>query len=150
MFVGSEHIRRVVEEVAQGTVTQAPDPVIRIDEVVAEIEAQQSASQLYTAFKLQRRRTREAMAGGLFHASPETLARFDGEESRLLALAEYFASRKSNAVLTFDTWSNPLSASSLAGHTDPANALPFPQSGTVILPQASAADSPPPTTERST
>ena len=117
---------------------------------LAEIEAQQSASELYTAFQLQRRRTREAMAGGLFHASPETLARFDGEESRLLALAEYFASRKSNAVLTFDTWSNPLSASTLAGHTDPANALPFPQPGTVILPQASAADSPPPTTERST
>ena len=117
---------------------------------LAEIEAQKSARELYAAFSLQRQRTREIMTGGLFHASPETLARFDGEESRLLALAEYFASRKANAVLTFDTWSNQVSASTPASQADPANVLPFPKPGTIIMMPASAADSSPHTTEPST
>ena len=90
------------------------------------------------------------MTGGLFHAAPETLARFDGEESRLVALAEYFASRKANAVLTFDTWSNQLSTSTPASQADPANVLPFPKPGTGIMMSASAADPSPHTTEPST
>ena len=117
---------------------------------LAEREAEQSASELYEAFRLQRQRTREAMAGGLFHASTETLARFDSEESRLLALAEFLASRKANTVLTFDAWSNPLRANPPASRPDPANVLPFLRPGAVIMPPAAAADSPPQGTEGST
>ena len=116
---------------------------------LAEIEAQKSNRELYEAFSIQRQRTRDAMAGGLFHAAPETLARFDGEESRLLALAEYFASRKSNAVLTFDTWSQQFSDSTFACQIDPANVLTFPKAVAVITPPA-AENSPAQTTEGST
>jgi hypothetical protein len=140
------HARQKAKAALQSTLWPRYMAYLRL----AEIEVQKSARELYEAFGLQRQRTREIMTGGLFHASPETLARFDGEESRLLSLAEYFASRKANAVLTFYTWSNQVSTSTPASQADPANVLPFPNPGAIITPQASTAKSSPPTTERST
>ena len=140
------HARQKAQAARQATLWPRYMAYLRL----AEIEAQQSARELYTAFSLQRQRTREAMTGGLFHASPETLARFDGEESRWLALAEYCASRKANAVLTFDAWSSPLSASTSASQSELASVLPFPKPGAGIMPPAAAADSPPPGAEGST
>ena len=139
------HARQKAQAARQATLWPRYMAYLRL----AEIEAQKSASELYAAFSVQRQRTREIMTGGLFHASPETLARFDGEESRLLALAEYCASRKSNAVLTFDTWSQQLGTGTLACHIDPANVLTFPKAVAVITPPASE-DSPPQATEGST
>jgi len=45
---------------------------------------------LYATFTEQRQLTRRAMNGGLFLASANTLARFDSEESRLQAFADFF------------------------------------------------------------
>ncbi len=70
----------------------------------AENEAQQTAPGLYASFLEQRRRTRQAMTGGLFNASAETLAKFDGEESRLLAFAECFQNHAQHPVLDFARW----------------------------------------------
>ena len=76
----------------------------------AEIEAQRAAPDLYAAFLAQRERTRQTMTGGLFHASAETLARFDSNESRHLALAEFCRSQQTSLVLDFDSWCNQRSS----------------------------------------
>ena len=71
---------------------------------LAERSAQRSVPSLYAAFAAERERTREAMTGGLFQASAETLAKFDREDSRLLAFAEYFHNRPQPPVLDFEEW----------------------------------------------
>jgi hypothetical protein len=73
---------------------------------LAEKNAQQNAPDLYAAFAAERNRTRHAMTGGLFEASPETLAKFDGEDSRLLAFAEFFSNHPQTPVLDFEPWDN--------------------------------------------
>ena len=72
----------------------------------AERNAQEAVPELYAAFVEQRGRTRRAMTGGLFRASAETLAKFDREESRVLAFAEFFRNHAQNHVLDFDQWDN--------------------------------------------
>ena len=72
----------------------------------AERNAQQATPDLYAAFAAQRARTRHAMAGGLFQASAATLAKFEGEESRLLAFAEGFRQHPQTPVLDMETWDN--------------------------------------------
>ena len=76
----------------------------------AEIEAQRAAPDLYAAFLAQRERTRQTMTGGLFHASAETLTRFDSNESRHLALAEFCCNQGSSLLLDFDSWCNQRSS----------------------------------------
>ena len=71
---------------------------------LAEKSAQQTAPGLYAAFTEERARTRRAMTGGLFQASPDTLAKFDHEHSRWLALAEFFHHHPQMAVLDFEQW----------------------------------------------
>lgn len=71
---------------------------------LAEENAQRATPGLYAAFAEERRRTRSVMTGGLFVASPETLARFDQEASRLFAFAEFFRNRAENPVLDFAHW----------------------------------------------
>jgi hypothetical protein len=73
---------------------------------LAEQSAQRACPELYRAFASERQRTRQVMTGGLFLASAETLARFDGEESRLLAFAEFFRDRREHPVLDFEAWAN--------------------------------------------
>lgn len=73
---------------------------------LAERNAQQATPDLYATFAEQRARTRHAMAGGLFQASAETLAKFDCEDSRLLAFAECFRQHPQTPVLDLDTWDN--------------------------------------------
>lgn len=73
---------------------------------LTERNARETTPELYTAFTEQRERTRRAMTGGLFQASPETLAKFDCEESRLLAFAEFFHNHSPNPVLDFAQWDN--------------------------------------------
>ena len=45
------------------------------------------------------------MTGGLFQATAETLTRFDSEESRLAAFAEFFRHHPPAPVLDFEQWS---------------------------------------------
>ena len=71
---------------------------------LAEKSAQRAAPGLYAAFTNERSRTRQAMTGGLFHATPETLAKFDHEDSRLLAFAEFFHHHPQLPVLDFEQW----------------------------------------------
>ena len=73
---------------------------------LAEKSAQQNTPALYAAFAQERHRTRHAMTGGLFEAAPETLAKFDTEESRLLAFAEFFHHQPHPPVLDFEEWDN--------------------------------------------
>ena len=73
---------------------------------LTERNAQEAASELYAAFVEQRGRTRQAMTGGLFQASPETLAKFDHEESRLLAFADFFQNHPTHPVPDFPHWAN--------------------------------------------
>ena len=72
----------------------------------AESNARQAAPELYAAFTEERQRTRLAMTGRLFQAAPETLAKFDREESRLLAFAEFFRDHPQQPVLDFAQWDN--------------------------------------------
>ena len=44
------------------------------------------------------------MTGGLFHATAETLARFDNDESRLAAFAEFFCHHPQMPVLDLEQW----------------------------------------------
>jgi hypothetical protein len=46
------------------------------------------------------------MTGGLFQATAETLLRFDGEDSRLAAFAEFFHHHPQAPVLDFEHWAN--------------------------------------------
>ena len=64
----------------------------------------QIALALYAAFTAERAGTRHAMTGGLFQATGETLAKFDREESRLLAFAEFFHRHPQAPVLDFEQW----------------------------------------------
>jgi hypothetical protein len=59
---------------------------------------------LYADFLEQRRRIRQAMSGGLFLASADTLARFDSEESRLEGFADHFQAHPQSRVLSFWEW----------------------------------------------
>ena len=68
---------------------------------LAEKDAQRTHPDLYAAFANQRQRTRLAMMGGLFHAAPKTLARFDADDSRRLAWAEYCRAQAPAVVLDF-------------------------------------------------
>lgn len=72
---------------------------------LAERTAQQTAQDHYAGFLAERVRTRHAMTGGLFRATAETLARFDSEESRLPAFAEFFRHHPQMPVLNFEQWS---------------------------------------------
>jgi hypothetical protein len=71
---------------------------------LAEIDAQRTAPALYGAFAQERQRTRNAMTGGLFQATAETLAKFDRDESRLLSFAECFHRHPQTPVLDFEQW----------------------------------------------
>ena len=71
---------------------------------LAERNAQQTAPELYAGFLAERARTRHAMTGGLFHATAETLARFDNDESRLAAFAEFFCHHPQMPVLDLEQW----------------------------------------------
>jgi len=91
---------------------------------LAERDAQQTAPGFYAAFAQERDRTRRAMTGGLFQAAPETLAKFDSEESRLLAFAEFFRHHPQRPVLDFAQWDNQQNllekeAAPAAGERDP-------------------------------
>ncbi len=91
---------------------------------LAEKDAQQTAPGPYAAFAQERDRTRHAMTGGLFQAAPETLVKFDSEESRLLAFAEFFRHHPQKPVLDFAQWDNQQNlvkkeAASVAGERDP-------------------------------
>ena len=44
------------------------------------------------------------MSGGVFLATADTLARFDGEESRLAAFAEFFHQDPHHPVPDLDEW----------------------------------------------
>ncbi|MHB9008886.1 MAG: hypothetical protein ACYDC1_18400 [Limisphaerales bacterium] len=69
-----------------------------------EQRVQAAQGGLYEAFLERRRRTRAAMTGGVFVASPQTLARFDSQSSRLQAFAEYFRNHPQSPVLDFRQW----------------------------------------------
>ena len=71
---------------------------------LAEKDAQRTTPALYAAFDQERQRTRHAMTGGLFQATAETLAKFDREESRLLAFAEFFDRHPQVPVLDLEQW----------------------------------------------
>ena len=58
----------------------------------------------YACFTQQRGCTRRALTGGLLLASADTLARFDGEESRLEGFAEFFKDHPQRPVLSFWQW----------------------------------------------
>ena len=71
---------------------------------LAEKDAQRTAPALYGAFAQERQRTRNAMTGGLFQATAETLAKFDSDESRLLTFAEFCHRHPQAPVLDFEQW----------------------------------------------
>ena len=71
---------------------------------LAEETVQRAAPRLYAAFARKREHTRQAMTGGLFLASADTLARFDAEESRLAAFAEFFRNDPGHPVPDFEQW----------------------------------------------
>ncbi len=70
----------------------------------AEDGLKQSDRTLYERFTQERARTRHAMTGGLFLASADTLARFDSDESRLLALADFCRGQPGSPILDFWAW----------------------------------------------
>lgn len=70
----------------------------------AEIALQKGSPDLYAAFLEHQRKTRRAMTGGLFLATADTIARFDGEASRLAAFAEFFREHPQHPVLDFWEW----------------------------------------------
>lgn len=67
-----------------------------------ESRVQASHPEAYAAFAAERSRLRHSMTGGLFLFSAETLARFDGESSRLAGFAEFFHNHPQCPVL--DSW----------------------------------------------
>ncbi len=69
-----------------------------------ELRVQESQPQAYAAFVAERNRLRHSMTGGLFLFSAETLARFDGESSRLAGFAEFFHNHPQCPVLDFWQW----------------------------------------------
>jgi hypothetical protein len=71
---------------------------------LAEKDAQRTTPALYAAFAQERQRTHNAMTGGLFQATAETLAKFDRAESRLLTFAEFFHRHPRAPVLDFEQW----------------------------------------------
>jgi hypothetical protein len=71
---------------------------------LAEKDAQRTTPALYAAFAQERQRTRNAMTGGLFQATAETLAKFDSDVSRLLSFAECFHRHPQAPVLDFEQW----------------------------------------------
>jgi len=71
---------------------------------LAEKSVQRASPRLYAAFERKRERTRQAMSGGVFLATADTLARFDGEESRLAAFAEFFQHDPRHPVPDLDEW----------------------------------------------
>ena len=95
---------------------------------LAERDAQRAAPALYAAFTAQRQRTREAMTGGLFQASAETVARFDRDESRLLALVEFCRGRQSSVTLDFDPWCKQQLSLTSSGTADEEKVVRFPVS----------------------
>ncbi len=70
----------------------------------AEIELKRNQPNLYETFLQERNRTRQIMTGGLFVASADTLARFDSDQSRLEAFAEFFQNHPEWPVPDFWQW----------------------------------------------
>ena len=73
-----------------------------------EIAVQRASPGLYADFLERRRQTRHHMTGGLVLVSAETLAKFDGERSRLLSLADFLAKHPQHPVLDFWEWDRRL------------------------------------------
>lgn len=70
----------------------------------AEAVVERTEPGLYARFTEERARVRRAMTGGLLLASADTLAKFEREESRLLALAEFCRNQPNPPVLGFWQW----------------------------------------------
>lgn len=70
----------------------------------AETDVQRTQPELHRRFTEERARVRRAMTGGLLLASADTLAKFEREESRLLALAEFCRNQPNPPVLGFWQW----------------------------------------------
>ena len=73
-----------------------------------ELRVQASHPEAYAAFAAERSRLRHSMTRGLFLFSAETLARFDGEASRLAGFAEFFHNHPQCPVLDFWQWDERL------------------------------------------
>jgi len=90
---------------------------------LAEKTVQRTDPRLYAAFTRKREHTRQAMTGGLFLASADTLACFDSEESRLTAFAEFFRNDPRHPVPDLDQWARERETlAALATSTSAANA----------------------------
>ena len=88
---------------------------------LVEKTVEQAAPRLYAAFTRKREHTRQAMTGGLFLASADTLARFDAEESRLAAFAEFFRNDPGHRVPDFAQWAREREASAAPTTSTPAS-----------------------------
>jgi hypothetical protein len=71
---------------------------------LTEIKLQQAKPSVYEAFANHREKLRHLLTGGRFLVSAERLAGFESEESRLLALAEFFSKGPQVHVPTFWEW----------------------------------------------
>ena len=87
---------------------------------LAEKTVQRTEPRLYAAFARKREHTRQAMTGGLFLASADTLARFDAEESRLAAFAEFFRNDPRHPVPDLDQWAREREALAVPATSTPA------------------------------
>ena len=86
----------------------------------AEADLQERHPALYDAFRQDRERVRRAMNGGLFVASAESLAQFEGEPARLAALARFFRNHPECPVLDFWQWDQQRNPDRFETKTRPA------------------------------